>query len=197
MKYALVVLAALIIGMSTVANADPNPALRSLLAAREWLNTQPLRAEDLRGKVVLVNFWTYSCINSLRALPYVREWAKKYRDRGLVVIGVQTPEFSFEKDAANVSRALAPLSVDYPVAIDNDYGIWRAFDNEAWPAFYFIGADGRVHHHVFGEGGYDQSERLIQQLLSEANRAPVTDDIVAISGKGPEAAADDSDLRSD
>src|SRR5271154_3288247 len=180
MKYALVALAALIIGMSTAANADPNPALRSLLAAREWLNTQPLRAEDLRGKVVLVNFWTYSCINSLRALPYVREWAKKYRDRGLVVIGVQTPEFAFEKDVANVSKALDTLDVDYPVAIDNDYGIWRAFDNEAWPAFYFIGADGQVRHHVFGEGGYDESERLIQQLLSEDERTPEAAPIVAI-----------------
>ena len=201
MKHALVVLAAFILGMGTVAYADPNPAsfgpLRSLLQARQWLNTQPLRPEDLRGKVILVNFWTFSCINSLRALPYVREWAKKYSDRGLVVIGVQTPEFTFEKDVANVSKALVALDVDYPVAIDNDYGIWRAFDNEAWPAFYFIGADGRVRHHVFGEGGYDESERLIQQLLSEADGAAVNSAIVPINGKGPEAAADESDLRSD
>ena len=201
MKHALVVLAALILGMSTAASADPDPALSgsllSLLGARQWLNTQPLRPEDLRGKVILVNFWTYSCINSLRALPYVREWAKKYRDRGLVVIGVQTPEFAFEKDVANVSKALVALDVDYPVAIDNDYGIWRAFDNEAWPAFYFIGADGWVRQHVFGEGGYDKSERLIQQLLSEADGAAVNSAIVPINGKGPEAAADESDLRSD
>ena len=117
MKHALVVLAALILGMSTAAYADPDPALSgplpSLLRARQWLNTQPLRPEDLRGKVILVNFWTYSCINSLRALPYVREWARKYRDRGLVVIGVQTPEFVFEKDVANVSKALVALEVDY------------------------------------------------------------------------------------
>ena len=201
MKHALVVLAALIVGMTTAANADPNPALsglpRSLLAARQWLNTQPLRSEDLGGKVILVNFWTYSCINSLRALPYVREWAKKYRDRGLVVIGVQTPEFAFEKDVANVSKALVALGVDYPVAIDNDYGIWRAFDNEAWPAFYFIGANGRVRDRVFGEGGYDESERLIQQLLSEANAAPVASAIAPIDGTGPQAAADENDLRSD
>jgi thiol-disulfide isomerase/thioredoxin len=201
MKHALVVLAALILGISTAAYADPDPALsrplRSLLRARQWLNTQPLRTEDLRGKVILVNFWTCSCINRLRALPYVREWARKYRDRGLVVIGVQTPEFAFEKDVANVSKALVALDVHYPVAIDNDYGIWRVFNNEAWPGFYFIGADGRVRNRVFGEGGYDESERLIQQLLSEANGAPGASAIAPIEGKGPEAAADESDLRSD
>jgi thiol-disulfide isomerase/thioredoxin len=201
MKHALVALAALIFGVGPVAHAAtasaPSGPLAALLSARQWLNTQPLRAADIRGKVVLVNFWTYTCINSLRALPYVREWAKKYKDRGLVVIGVQTPEFSFEKDAANVSTALASLVVDYPVAIDNDYGIWRAFDNEAWPAFYFIGADGQVRHHVFGEGGYDESERLIQQLLSEADGAPVSDPIVVIDGKGPQAAPDENDLHSE
>jgi thiol-disulfide isomerase/thioredoxin len=201
MRHAFIALAGLILGMGAVAHsaADPEPAnpLASLSNARQWLNTQPLRAADLRGQVVLVNFWTYSCINSLRALPYVREWAKKYRDRGLVVIGVQTPEFSFEKDAGNVSKALVSLGVVYPVAIDNDYGIWRAFNNEAWPAFYFIGADGQVRHHVLGEGGYDESERLIQQLLSEAYGAPVSDAIVAIGGEGPQAAPDESDLLSE
>ena len=201
MKHAFIALATLIFGVGAVAHAGadsaPSGPLAALLSARQWLNTQPLRAEDLRGKVVLVNFWTYTCINSLRALPYVREWAKKYRDRGLVVIGVQTPEFSFEKDAANVSTALVSLGVDYPIAIDNDYGIWRVFDNDAWPAFYFIGADGQVRHHVLGEGGYDDSERLIQQLLSEADRTPVADPIVAIEGTGPQAAADENDLRSE
>jgi cytochrome c biogenesis protein CcdA/thiol-disulfide isomerase/thioredoxin len=187
-------------GMGTAAYAAAAPVssgpLASLLAAKPWLNTPPLQAEDLRGKVVVVNFWTYSCINCLRMLPYVRAWAEKYRDRGLVVIGVQTPEFAFEKDVDNVRKALVSLGVGYPVVIDNDFGVWRAFGNEAWPALYFVGADGRVRDQAFGEGNYDQSERLIQQLLSEVHGAPVAGDIVAISGKGPQAAADESDLRS-
>ena len=177
--------------------ADGIAATGSLLGARQWLNTAPLRAEDLRGKVVLVNFWTYSCINSLRALPYVRAWAAKYKDRGLVVIGVHTPEFGFEKDVDNVRRANAALGVSYPVVLDSDYAIWQAFGNEAWPAFYFIDADGRVRGRVLGEGGYDQSERLIQQLLSEANGAPVADAIAPVVGVGPQAAADLADLRSE
>jgi len=199
MRHALIAFAALIIGMGAPAFAasDPTPSglLAALLGARQWLNTPPLRPEDLRGKVVLVNFWTFSCINSLRALPYLRDWAKKYRDSGLVVIGVQTPEFAFEKDVTNVRQALAALDVEYPVAIDNDYGIWRAFANDAWPAFYFIGADGRLRHRVLGEGGYDESERLIQQLLSEVEGAPVTGNIEAIQGQGIQAAADENDLR--
>jgi thiol-disulfide isomerase/thioredoxin len=170
--------------------------LVSLLGARQWLNTQPLQPESLRGKVVLVNFWTFSCINCLRMLPHVREWAAKYKDRGLVVIGVQTPEFAFEKDVASVSKALMSLDVSYPVAIDNDFKIWQAFENVAWPALYFIGADGRIRRHVFGEGGYDESEKFIQQLLSEANASAVTNSIVAVGGQGPEAAADIRDLRS-
>lgn len=177
-------------------DAAMSAPLVSLLGARQWLNTQPLQPEALRGKVVLVNFWTYSCINCLRMLPHVREWAAKYKDRGLVVIGVQTPEFAFEKDVANVSKALTTLGVSYPVAIDNDFKIWRSFDNVAWPALYFIGADGRIRRHVFGEEGYDESEQFIQQLLSEANDAAVTNAIVSIGGQGPEAAADVRDLRS-
>jgi thiol-disulfide isomerase/thioredoxin len=168
----------------------------ALVGAPQWLNTPPLRAQDLRGKVVLVNFWTYSCINSLRALPYVRAWAAKYKDRGLVVIGVHTPEFAFETDKANVRRATAALGVGYPVVLDSDYAIWRAFDNQAWPAFYFIGADGRVRLQVLGEGGYDRSERFIQKLLSEARTTPVASDIAAVDGQGPEAAPDLADLRS-
>jgi len=175
-------------------SALPSP-LNSLFEMRHWLNTQP-RPEDLRGKVVLVNFWTYSCINCLRTLPHVRAWAEKYRDRGLVVIGVHTPEFAFEKDAANVLKASVALGVSYPVVIDNDFAIWRAFDNQAWPAIYFIGADGRVRHHTLGEGGYDQSERLIQQLLSEAHGAPIAGDIAAIRAEGAQAAADEGNLRS-
>jgi cytochrome c biogenesis protein CcdA/thiol-disulfide isomerase/thioredoxin len=186
--------------MSIAAHATPEPALsrplHSLLGARQWLNTQPLHPEDIRGKVVLVNFWTYSCINCLRALPYVRAWAAKYKDYGLVTIGVHTPEFAFEKDIANVSKALVALGIGYPVAIDNDFGIWRAFDNQGWPALYFIGMDGRVRHQMLGEGGYDRSEEFIQQLLSEANGASVTHGITAVSGKGPQAAADEKDLGS-
>ena len=188
------------LALVTAAYAGQEPVLsapqRSLLGARQWLNTAPLLSADIRGKVVLANFWTYSCINSLRALPYVRSWAEKYKDRGLVVVGVHTPEFAFEKDPANVKMALTSLGVEYPIAIDSDYGIWRAFDNEAWPAFYFIGADGRVKHHVFGEGDYDRSERLIQRLLSQADGRPVTDAIVAIAGTGPQAAAEERDMGS-
>jgi thiol-disulfide isomerase/thioredoxin/sulfite exporter TauE/SafE len=175
-------------------SALPSP-LNSLFEMRQWLNTPP-RPEDLRGKVVLVNFWTYSCINCLRTLPHVRAWAEKYRDRGLVVIGVHTPEFAFEKQAANVMKASTALGVSYPVVIDNDFAIWRAFDNQAWPAIYFIGADGRVRHQTLGEGGYDQSERLIQQLLSETNGAPVIKDMAAIRAEGSQAAADEGNLRS-
>jgi cytochrome c biogenesis protein CcdA/thiol-disulfide isomerase/thioredoxin len=174
--------------------ALPAP-LSSLFDKRQWLNAQP-RPEDLRGKVVLVNFWTYSCINCLRTLPHIRSWAEKYRDRGLVVIGVHTPEFAFEKNVANVRTASVSLGVGYPVVIDNDFAIWRAFDNQAWPAIYFIGADGRVRHHTLGEGGYEQSEKLIQQLLSEAGSAPVVKDITGIRAEGAQAAADERNLGS-
>jgi len=178
------------------AGTEPSGPLRALFEAQQWLNTQPLSAADLRGKVVLVNFWTYSCINCLRILPHVRAWAQKYQSRGLIVIGVHTPEFAFEKDLGNVSKALVSLGVGYPVAIDNDFRIWRAFDNAAWPALYFIGADGSIRRHVFGEGEYDQSEHLIQQLLSAADAAPVTGASVAVNGISTEAAPDERDLRS-
>lgn len=174
--------------------ADPK---RALFGGGTWLNTPPLAAEDLRGKVVLVNFWTYSCINSLRPLPYVRAWADKYRDRGLVVIGVHTPEFGFETDLANVRRAVTELGVGYPVVLDSDYRLWRAFDNNAWPAFYFIDAQGRVRKQVLGEGGYDKSEKLLQKLLAEAKGAPVTDEITPIAGYGPQAAPDWPDIASE
>jgi thiol-disulfide isomerase/thioredoxin len=170
--------------------------LHALFEAQQWLNTKPLRVEDIRGKVVLVNFWTYSCINCLRILPHVREWAEKYKSRGLIVIGAHTPEFAFEKNIGNVSNALVSLGVSYPVAIDNDFRIWRAFDNVAWPALYFIGADGHIRRHVFGEGEYDQSEQLIQQLLSEADAAPIAGGMVAVNGISTEAAPDERDLRS-
>ena len=183
-------------GAAVTASGVPEPE-RSLLTGHQWLNTPPLRAEDLRGKVVLVNFWTYSCINSLRALPYVRAWAAKYKDRGLVVIGVHTPEFGFEKDVDNVRQANAALGVGYSVALDSDYAIWRRFGNQAWPALYFIDAKGHVRRVALGEGGYDQSERLIQRLLSEAHRAPVASGIAPVVGIGPEAAPDQKDLRSE
>ena len=127
---------------------------------------------------MLVDFWTYSCINCLRAIPYVRAWADKYKEQGLVVIGVHTPEFAFEKNVGNVRKAVADLEIDYPVAIDNDYAIWRAFDNQYWPAHYFIDAQGRIRHHHFGEGDYDESERVIQQLLAEAGAPTVPSDVV-------------------
>src|ERR1700704_6640904 len=133
--------------------------LPSLERANEWINSPPLTASALRGKVVLVDFWTYTCIDWLRTLPYVRAWSEKYKDQGLVVIGVHTPEFEFEKDASNIRQAVKGTGIGYPIAIDTDYRIWRAFDNAYWPALYFIDAKGRVRHHQFGEGEYEQSER--------------------------------------
>jgi len=155
-----------------------------------WLNSEPLSRESLRGKVVLVDFWTYSCINCLRALPYVEAWHEKYRDQGLVVIGVHAPEFAFEKDPRNVRREVAELGLTYPVAIDNDYAVWRAFANQYWPAHYFIDANGNIRHTHFGEGEYDASERVIQQLLSEAGNAAVTTDLVAPNAEGAALASD-------
>jgi thiol-disulfide isomerase/thioredoxin len=178
------------------AAAKPSGALRALFEAPHWLNSEPLSAEEVRGKVVLVNFWTYSCINCLRIIPYVRAWAEKYKSRGLIVIGVHTPEFAFEKDLGNVSKALVSLGISYPVATDNDFRIWRAFNNEAWPALYFIGADGRIRRHMVGEGGYEQSEQLIQQLLSEADATPIAGRSVIVTGVSTEAAPDERDLRS-
>ena len=142
----------------------------SFAGATLWLNSPPLTSENLRGKVVVVDFWTYSCINCLRALPYVESWYRKYKDHGLVVIGVHAPEFAFEKDPNNVRRAVADLKIDYPVALDNDYAIWQAFNNQYWPAHYFIDAAGRVRAHHFGEGNYDESEQIIRTLLTEAGQ---------------------------
>ena len=151
-------------------------ALPALSGAVAWLNSPPLSAEALKGKVVLVDFWTYSCINCLRSLPYVRAWAEKYKDQGLSVIGVHAPEFAFEKSMDNVKKAVTDLEIVYPVAIDNDYAIWRAFRNQYWPAHYFVDAQGRIRHHHFGEGEYEESERVIQQLLAEAGSADVARD---------------------
>ena len=171
-------------------------ALPPLVGATEWLNSPPLTREGLKGKVVLIDFWTYSCINCLRAIPYVRAWADKYKDQGLVVIGVHAPEFAFEKSIKNVRAAVADLKIDYPVAIDNDYAIWRAFNNQYWPAHYFIDAEGRIRHHHFGEGDYDESERTIQQLLAEAGKTDVSADLVAVNASGAEAAPDMNDVGS-
>ena len=168
----------------------------SLSGATAWLNAPPLSAADLRGKVVLVDFWTYTCINWLRTLPYVRAWADKYREHGVVVIGVHTPEFPFEHDLENVRRAVQDMRVSYPVAIDNDYAIWDAFNNQYWPALYLVDAQGRIRSHQFGEGAYEQSEMIIQQLLAEAGIGGIAHDLVSADAQGPEVAADWGDLRS-
>ena len=158
--------------------------LASLERADEWLNSPPLTPSALRGKVVLVDFWTYTCINWLRTLPYVRAWAEKYKDQGLVVIGVHAPEFAFEKNLDNVRWAVKDMRVDYPVAVDNDHAIWRAFSNQYWPALYFVDAQGRVRHHQFGEGAYEQSEMIIQELLREAGASDVSREPVSVDGRG-------------
>jgi thiol-disulfide isomerase/thioredoxin len=170
--------------------------LPGLGRATGWLNSPPLTPASLRGKVVLIDFWTYTCINWLRTLPHVSAWAEKYKDQGLVVIGVHTPEFEFEKNVDNVRRAVQERQIDFPVAIDSNYALWRAFRNEYWPALYFVDAQGRIRHHQFGEGDYQQSERVIQQLLAEAGNTGVDRGLVAVDGKGPEAAPDWSNLKS-
>ena len=170
--------------------------LPSLGGATAWLNAPPLSAADLRGHVVLVDFWTYTCINWLRTLPYVRAWAEKYREHGVVTIGVHSPEFSFEHDLENVRRAARDMRVDYPIAIDNDFAIWRAFTNHYWPALYLIDAQGHLRYHHFGEGAYELSEMLLQHLLAEAGIGGITDDLVSVEASGAEAAADWDSLRS-
>jgi len=164
--------------------------LASLGRATAWLNSSPVKAEELRGKVVLVHFWTYTCINWLRTEPYIRAWADKYKQKGLVVIGVHTPEFEFEKALANVSIAAAELKVPYPIAVDTEYRIWNAFNNRYWPALYFIDAQGRIRHHRFGEGDYEQSEKVIQQLLVETGVEDVPSDVAPVNGSGVFAPAD-------
>ena len=166
-----------------------------LTGATGWVNTQPLSTADLHGKVVVVEFLTYTCINWLRTLPYVRHWCERYEPYGLTVLGVHTPEFPFEGDVENVERALCDLRVTFPVAIDTDYEVWQAFANHYWPALYFVDADGRIRDHHFGEGRYDASERVIQKLLADAGVAGVPDDISMIEGEGVEAPADWDHLR--
>jgi cytochrome c biogenesis protein CcdA/thiol-disulfide isomerase/thioredoxin len=184
-------------GLILTAAHEPPPArtlgtegvLPPFAGAIEWINSPPLTPEALRGKVVLVDFWTYSCINCLRTLPYVRAWAEKYKDAGLVVVGVHTPEFAFEKRVDNVRRATRDLGIGFPVAVDSNYAIWRAFGNQYWPAFYFVDAQGRIRHHQFGEDQYDQSEQVLQQLLAEAGQTRVPSAMVSPKAEGVQAAA--------
>ncbi|MEZ2126359.1 MULTISPECIES: cytochrome c biogenesis protein DipZ [unclassified Sinorhizobium] len=168
----------------------------SLDGAVEWLNSPPLTTEQLRGKVVLVDFWTYSCINCIRTLPYTRAWAEKYKDQGLVVIGVHSPEFAFEKKIDNVKGATKDFKIGYPVAIDNNFKIWRAFENNYWPAAYFIDAKGQIRYHHFGEGNYEESEKVIQELLAEAGSQKAESKPVTPDAKGAEAAPDLRNIRS-
>jgi cytochrome c biogenesis protein CcdA/thiol-disulfide isomerase/thioredoxin len=167
-----------------------------LSGATAWINSPALSLDSLHGKVVLVDFWTYSCINCLRTLPYIKAWNEKYKDSGLVIIGVHTPEFPFEKDEANVRKAVKDLGITYPVPMDNNYKIWRSFNNEYWPADYFIDATGAIRFHHFGEGSYDESEKQIRTLLEEANHAPLPQTATTVAASGTEAAADANDVQS-
>jgi thiol-disulfide isomerase/thioredoxin len=164
--------------------------------ATGWLNSEPLTAEGLRGKIVLVDFWTYTCINWLRTLAYVRAWAERYAEHGLVVVGVHTPEFPFERDVDNVRWAAKDMRVEYPIALDPDYAVWQAFANHYWPAVYVADAEGRIRHHQFGEGMYDECERVVQWLLREAGRDGVPDDLVSVTPEGFEVQADWESLES-
>jgi thiol-disulfide isomerase/thioredoxin len=174
----------------------PEGELPSLAGATGWLNSQPLTSVGLRGKVVLVEFWTFTCINWIRTLPYVRSWFEKYGPDGLVVLGVHTPEFEVEHDVERVRKAAAEMRVEYPIAIDNDYTIWNAFSNSYWPALYFADADGQIRHHRFGEGDYEDSEIVIQRLLAAAGLEGVIQELVSVDARGVEAAADWEHLRS-
>jgi thiol-disulfide isomerase/thioredoxin len=178
------------------AGRPPDGTLASLSRATGWLNSPPLTPSDLRGRVVLVNFWTYTCINWLRSLPYVRAWAERYTDHGLVVIGIHTPEFDVERDLDNVRQAARDLRVDYPIATDNDYAIWEAFGNHYWPALYVLDAHGEVRHRGLGEGDYDRSERVLRHLLTEAGASGIGRELVSVEGRGVEAPADWDSLRS-
>jgi thiol-disulfide isomerase/thioredoxin len=180
---------------ASAALVDEGP-MPSLDGAVGWLNSPPLNRKSLRGKVVLVNFWTYTCINSIRPQPYIKAWVAKYSDAGLVVIGAHTPEFSFEKERENVETAVRDLKITYPIAIDTNYEIWRAFNNEAWPAQYLIDGKGRIRYHHFGEGEYGEIERVIQELLKENGATGLPSDVTSVSADGIEAPPDWTDERS-
>jgi thiol-disulfide isomerase/thioredoxin len=184
-----------VVSTASAALLDEGP-MPDLGGAVGWLNSAPLNRKSLRGKVVLVNFWTYTCINSLRPMPYVRSWAAKYKDAGLVVIGAHTPEFSFEHEPMNVENAVRTLNISFPVAIDSNYGIWRSFNNEAWPAQYLVDAKGRIRYHHFGEGDYGDIERVIQELLKENGATGLASDTTNVTAVGIEAAPDWTDGRS-
>jgi hypothetical protein len=177
------------------ANSGEPRELAAIGRATEWLNSPPLTPARLLGKVVVVDFCTYTCINWLRTLPYVRAWAQKYK-QGLVTIGVHTPEFPFEKNVDNVRRAMKQMAIDYPIVFDSDYSIWRAFSNQYWPALYFLDPRGKIRQHHFGEGEYEESERTIQRLLQEAGASGVGDGLVTVNATGFEAAADWENLKS-
>ena len=176
--------------MTATAALPVEGRLPDLDGATAWLNTAPLTPAGLRGKVVAVQFCTFSCINWLRTVPYVRAWAEKYHDDGLVVLGVHSPEFPFEHDLEKIRSALDEMGVVYPVAVDNEFAVWRAFDNAYWPALYLVDAGGRIRYHHFGEEDYERSERAIQQLLAEAGRADVDDDLVSVVPDGVYLGAD-------
>jgi thiol-disulfide isomerase/thioredoxin len=189
------------VAQSVTASEEPpsivgSSPLGGLSGATGWINSKSLSAKQLKGKVVVIDFWDYSCINCIRAIPYLRTWAEKYKDDGLVVIGVHTPEFDIEKRMENVQKAVTKFHIPYPVAVDSDYAIWKAFHNEYWPAHYFIDAKGKVRFEHFGEGEYDQSERWIQQLLQEANAKPMAVGMARVQGEGVEAASDARDVHS-
>jgi thiol-disulfide isomerase/thioredoxin len=188
---------ALAMGTALQAGRMPERAgIPPLTGATAWLNSAALAPDDLRGKVVLVDFWTFTCINWLRTLPYLRAWDASYRDQGLVIIGVHTPEFGIEKDLDAVRRSAKQMAVEYPIAIDNDYSVWRAFDNQYWPALYVFDAQGRLRHQQFGEGGYERTEQIVRQLLAEATSRPVASRPKGIEVRAVEKPADDLTLRS-
>jgi cytochrome c biogenesis protein CcdA/thiol-disulfide isomerase/thioredoxin len=182
--------------VGVTASKDVGTQMPDISGATAWINSPALTSASLRGKVVLIDFWTYSCINCLRTLPYIKAWNEKYKDSGLVVIGVHTPEFPFEKDEANVRKAVKDLGITYPVAMDNDYRIWRNFSNEYWPAHYFVDAAGHVRYHHFGEGNYEESEKWIRNLLEEANHKPLPSASANIAATGTEAPPDSDDVKS-
>jgi hypothetical protein len=182
--------------MSTTLQLPVEGELPSLAGATGWLNSEPLTATSLRGRPVLIEFWTFTCINWIRTLPYVRSWFEKYRSNGLVVLGVHTPEFGVERDVEIIRRAAKDMRIAYPIAIDSDYAIWRAFGNQYWPALYFADANGQIRHHRFGEGEYEHSELVIQALLKAAGAHEVSGESISVDALGVEAAADWHDLRS-
>lgn len=181
---------------STASQLPVEGRLPSLAGAVEWLNTPPLTMTQMRGKVILIEFWTYTCVNWRRTLPYVRAWADKYKDQGLVVIGVHTPEFAFEKDVGNVRHAVKEIGISFPVAIDSNYAIWGALGNQYWPAVYFVDTEGRIRHYHFGEGDYQRSEEVIQRLLAAAGHSVASHELVSVDPAGVEAAADWPNVKS-